>query len=59
MTDYSTTSSRFVLRKGAAERKSMIWDRELRGLAKLERGFARELSEERARKLLEDLRRGN
>jgi hypothetical protein len=58
MTNQPTTS-RFVLRKGAAEGKWMIWDRELRGPAKLERGFARELSEEQARKLLGQLTRAD
>jgi hypothetical protein len=48
-------SLRLEERRGGC--KWMIWDRELRGPAKLERGFARELSEERARKLLEELRR--
>jgi hypothetical protein len=56
MTNQPTTS-RFVLRKGAAEGKWMIWDRELRGPAKLERGFARELSEEQAQMLLGQLTR--
>ena len=74
MTDHRPTVSRFVLRKGAAEGKWMIWDRERRGPARLERGlacFAKfyvrervyglacELSEERARKLLEHLTRTN
>jgi hypothetical protein len=54
MTNQPTTS-RFVLRKGAAEGKWMIWDRELRGPVRLERGLACELSEEQARKLLEHL----
>jgi hypothetical protein len=52
MTNHRPTTPRFVLRKGAAEGKWMIWDRERRGPAKLERGLARELSEEQARKLL-------
>jgi hypothetical protein len=61
MTDQPTTTSRFVLRKGAAEGKWMIWDRERRGPAWLERGLglACELSEEQARKLLEHLTRTN
>jgi hypothetical protein len=58
MTNQPTTP-RFVLRKGAAEGKWMIWDRELRGPARLERGLACELSEEQARKLLKDLTRTN
>ena len=59
MTDQPTTTSRFVLRKGAAEGKWMIWDRERRGPAKLERGLACDLSEEQARQLLEHLTRTN
>jgi hypothetical protein len=72
MTDQPTTTSRFVLRKGAAEGKWMIWDRERRGPAQLEYclagftkfyvrervyGLACELSEEQARKLLGQLTR--
>ena len=74
MTDQPTTTSRFVLRKGAAEGKWMIWDRERRGPAQLEYclagftkfyvrervyGLACELSEEQARKLLERLTRAD
>ena len=55
MTD-QPTASRFVLRKGAVQGKWMIWDRELRGPAKLERGLACDLSEEQARKLLVQLK---
>ena len=70
MTDHPTTTSRFVLRKGAAK-AWMIWDRERRGPAHLEYclagftkfyvrervyGLACELSEEQARKLLVLLR---
>ena len=58
MTNQPTTS-RFVLRKGAVEGKWMIWDRERRGPARLMRGLACELSEEQARKLLENLTRTN
>jgi hypothetical protein len=58
MTNQPTTS-RFVLRKGAVEGKWMIWDRERRGPAWLERGLACELSEEQARKFLEHLTRAD
>jgi hypothetical protein len=58
MTDQPNTS-RFVLRKGAAEGKWMIWDRERRGPAQLERGSACELSEEQARQLLVHLTRAD
>jgi hypothetical protein len=58
MTNQPTTS-RFVLRKGAVKNKWMIWDRERRGPARLLRGLACELSEEQARKLLENLTRTN
>jgi hypothetical protein len=56
VTDQPTTF-RFVLRKGTVEGKWMIWDRERRGPARLERGLACELSEEQARNLLEHLTR--
>ena len=59
MTDQPTTTSRFVLRKGAAEGKWMIWDRGRRGPARLVRGLACELSEEQARKLLGQLTRAD
>jgi hypothetical protein len=48
MTNQPTTS-RFVLRKGAAEGKWMIWDRELRGPAPLERGLAANCQKSRLR----------
>lgn len=57
MTDHPTAPSRFVLRKGAVAGKWMVWDRQLRGLARLERGKAAELSEEDARKIIEQLKR--
>lgn len=59
MTDQQATTSRFVLRKGAVAGKWMVWDRKCRGPARLERGLARELSEEQARKLLESLTRAD
>ncbi|RXG96360.1 hypothetical protein [Bradyrhizobium zhanjiangense] len=56
MTDQPTTPSRFVLRKGAMEGKWMVWDRQLRGPARLDRGIAAELSEDDARKIIKQLR---
>jgi hypothetical protein len=52
VTDQRPTVSRFVLRKGAVAGQWMIWDRNIRGPAKLERGFATGLSEEQARRTL-------
>ena len=54
MTD-QPTESRFVMRKDV-EGKLMIWDRNIRGPARLERGFATGLSEEQARQLLVQLK---
>jgi hypothetical protein len=41
------------------EGKLMIWDRNIRGPARLERGFATGLSEEKARQILKKLRLAN
>jgi hypothetical protein len=54
MTD-QPTASRYVLRKGAVHGQWMIWDRQGRGPAKLERGWAVGLSENQARQLLDQL----
>ncbi|MCK1753823.1 hypothetical protein IVA78_00930 [Bradyrhizobium sp. 137] len=54
MTD-QPTPSRFVLRKGAVAGKWMVWDRQLRGPARLDHGKAAELSEEDARKIIKQL----
>jgi hypothetical protein len=54
MTD-QPTESRFFLRKDARG-KWMVWDRNVRGPAKPERGFATGLSEEQARQLLVQLK---
>jgi hypothetical protein len=58
MTDEPAVS-RFVLRKGALPDHWMIWDRETRGPAKLDRGIAARLSEEQARQMLEHLRKAH
>jgi hypothetical protein len=54
--DHPPIASRFVLRKGAAPGKWMIWDRNIRRPAELERGLATGLSEEQARQLLVKLK---
>jgi hypothetical protein len=54
MTD-QPTESRFVVRKDA-EGRLMIWDRNIRRPAELERGRAVGSSEERARQLLLQLK---
>jgi hypothetical protein len=53
------TVSRYLVRKGAVPGQWMIWDREIRAPARLDRGVATGLSEERARLLLEQLTRAN
>ena len=50
------TESRFVVRKDAWG-KLMIWDRNIRRPAELERGRAVGLSEEQARQIIEQLRK--
>jgi hypothetical protein len=58
MTDQPTVS-RFVLRKGATQGQWMVWDSHVRGSAKLDRGFAAGLSEERARQIIKQLRKAS
>jgi hypothetical protein len=48
--------TRFLVRKGAKHGKWMIWDRQIRGPVRLERGWATGLSEERARELTKQLK---
>ena len=43
--------ARFVVRKGAQRNTWMVWDRQIRGPAKLTRGPAARLSQEAARLL--------
>jgi hypothetical protein len=50
------TESRFLLRKGAVPGQWMIWDRNIRRPAELERGRAVGLSEDQARQILKQLR---
>jgi hypothetical protein len=50
------TPSRFFVRKGTVQGTWMVWDRNIRRPARLERGWATGLSEERARELAEQLR---
>jgi hypothetical protein len=53
----SPTASRFLVRRGSLQRTWMIWDRQIRGPAKLGRGrLAIALTEERAQELVEQLR---
>jgi hypothetical protein len=47
--------SRFMVRRGTGPDNWMVWDRQTRGPAKLQSGWATELSEERARQILERL----
>jgi hypothetical protein len=54
MTDLASIT-RYLVRKGSVAGTWMIWDRTRRGPARLEHGWATELSEERARQLLEEL----
>jgi hypothetical protein len=58
MTD-QPTAARFVLRKGAVHGQWMVWDRHVRGPARLRRGFAAGLLEEQARKIIQDLRQAH
>jgi hypothetical protein len=51
-----TDVPRYLVRKGAASGQWMIWDRSVRGPAKLKHGFAKGLSEEWARQIIEELR---
>lgn len=57
MTDDS--APRFVVRRGAIKNTWMVWDRKIRGPAKIPGGHAIKLSEEQARQLRAKLERDN